>query len=515
MEKNKKIYLLTLYSNLIKTIIISLIGIITVPIYLKYFGVEKYGIWSVINSIMIYLSMSNLGLNAAVSILMNKNSNYQVKLKIFMKSLKIMGIIIPLITIILYELNIFIPNWIDILNIKKNFINEMKLVTIIMILFILLNIPFSLISSALVGFQKNYIENLFCIINSIMNFIGILIIVKLKKNLIFLVTVIGFINLFINLIKIIYFKIYIINKERKDYTINITEKNNDISYRVILITGFRCLLGSIASMIVLNTDNIVISKVIGVRYVSSYSITFKLYTLIFTVIYIFNSSIIPLIGREIENDSFIRKTYLKTYYGITILGGLVWIGAVAILKIIIYLWTGKEGYAGEGVVFFLGAYSYIFAIVNLNYIMINSFNYIKGIAIITWLEGGTNLIISILLAKNYGLTGVAIGTFLGTFLFPFFLFPIVLKKRSNELIIQDNLFTIKHFFLAIAPSLLIALFINNYITNLIIRLIFTFLLCLNYLFLSYKYLPKEYKNIRLFLKSKKIRSFIEWIDKIY
>lgn len=500
MEDNKKIYFLTLYSSLIKIIITSSIGIITIPICLNYFGVEKYGIWSVINSLMIYLSMSNLGLSSAASILMNKNKEYQIKLNIFVKSLKIIIVVIPLIMIILYALNIFFPNWINIINIPKYFFYETKFTIIVMIIFILINIPFSLVASALIGFQKNYIDNLFCILNSILNFIGILIMVKLKKNLIFLAIIIGIVNLSINLLKTIYLKKNIINNKKIINNLNTNKKSNDMSYRVILITGFRCFLGSIASMVVLNTDNIVISKMIGVEAVSAYSITFKLYTLVFTVIYILNSSIIPLIGREIENNYFINNIYLKTYYGINILGGLIWIGAVSILKIVIYLWTGKEGYAGEGVVFFLGAYSYIFAIVNLNYIMINSFNYMKGIAIITWLEGATNLIISIFLSKYYGLVGIAIGTALGTFIFPFFLFPIILKNRSNKLIVQDNLFTARHFFLIISPSLLVALFINNYINILMVSIVATFLLCLVYLLLSYLCLPKEYKDIKILLK---------------
>ncbi|MEG1942053.1 MAG: oligosaccharide flippase family protein [Cetobacterium sp.] len=498
MKDNKKIYLLTLYSNLIKTIITSLVGIIMVPISLSYFGAEKYGVWSVINSFMIYLSMTNLGLNAAASILMNKNSEYQIKIKIFIKSLKIIGIILPLMLIILYFLNSFFYNWIDILNSPAQLLYEAKITTIVMVLFVLVNLPFSLVSSALVGFQKNYIDNLFGVINAILNLLGILIIIKLEKGLIFLAGLIGCFNLLINIIKTIYFKIYIFNENKDKKYVEI--ENMDTNYKFILVTGFRCLLGSIASMVVLNTDNIVISKIMGVDSVTSYSITFKLYTLAFTLIYIFNSSIIPLIGKEIQNKNFIKETYQKTYYGIVLLGGLFWIGAVAILKIIIYLWTGKDGYAGEGVVFFLGAYSYIFAIVNLNYIMINSFNYIKGIAMITWLEGGANLLISIYLSKSYGLVGIAIGTFLGTFLFPFFLFPIVLKSRTNELIVQDIKFTIKHFLGAIVPSLIVALILSRYINSPIINIGLTTLLCFGYLFLSYICLPKKYRDIKLFLK---------------
>jgi len=41
------------------------------------------------------------------------------------------------------------------------------------------------------------------------------------------------------------------------------------------------MLGALASMFVLNTDNIVIAKFIGIEYVTEFSVTFKIYTTVF------------------------------------------------------------------------------------------------------------------------------------------------------------------------------------------------------------------------------------------
>lgn len=497
IESNKTLYKITIYSNLLKTVITSLIGVITVPLILNYFGTDKYGIWNVINSFVVYLSMTNLGLNAATSILMNKNANYISKIKIFKKSLNIIFAVLPIILVLLALFNYGYPEWIKFINSPEALENEAKVATIIMIVFSILMLPFSLLTSAINGFQKNYVENLFGILGAIFSFLSILFVVYLKKDLIYLAVLVSLTSLGLNIIKTLYFLFFIIKKiDFKSHSDD--ECNSESSYKVILITGMRCMVGAIASMVVLNTDNIVIAKYMGVEYVTPFSITFRLYTIIFSLIYIFNSSIVPLIGRNIQDRDYIKKIYDKTFLTVTIIGGLFWVGTLAFGKTLIYLWVGKEGYAGMPVLLFLGAYSYVFSVVNLNYIMINTFNHLKGVVFVTWLEGGLNLILSIYFCKYYGLAGIALGTFLGTFLSPFFLFPLVLKKRTKSLIVQNNKFILKHFVMSVIPTIIGAYFINKIEGLFLYTAFMTIILCLLYLGLSYLCLSKDnkYKLLR-------------------
>lgn len=497
MKNNKMLYLFTIYSNLLKTIISTIIAIVIIPITIKYFGMDKYGTWTVINSILAYISMSNLGLSAATSILMNKNKNDKLKLEILKKSINIIFVVVPIITIILLTFNFVYPFWINFFNIPPNLLNEAKITIIILIAFVLLNIPLSLIGSALNGFQKNYIDNIFSIFNSLFSLLSILLVIFFNKSLVAFAIFTSMFNTLNNILKIYYFKKIIVKKViiESDDLENIEEGK----YKTIVILAGRCFLGAIASIVVFNTDNIVISKILGINFVTPYSTTFKLYSLAFTLIYIFNSSIIPLIGKEIHDKEYLKKIYEKTFYSVSILGGLFWCGGILALKKIIILWTGEKGYAGEGVVFFLGAYSYIFAVVNLNYIVINTLNFIKGVALITWLEGGINLIISIILAKKYGLMGIAIGTFCGTFFFPYIFFQRILKKKTNKVIAQDNKFILKHFTFVLLPTLMVGLVVNK-IDNSYFFILCGGLLMIVYLFLSYNLLPNNYK----FLKYNKI-----------
>ncbi len=494
-ENNNTLYKLTIYSNLIKTVVVAVVGVISVPLTLKYFGTEKYGVWNVINSFIVFLNMTNLGLNAAASILINKNSNFLSKIEILKKSLNLICVLLPLILLILLVGNYFFQEWIEFIIAPSTLENEAKLSSIIMIVFCVVMLPFSLVTSALNGFQKNYIENFFGIISSVFSLLSILLIIYLRKDLIWLAFAVSLSSLALNVVKTLYFKFFILRKlDIESYT---SESNNrDTSYKIIFDTGISCMFGAIASMVVLNTDNIVIAKFMGIEYVAPFSVTYRLYTIIFSLIYIFNSSIVPLIGRNINNKEYIKKIYDKTFFAVTILGGLFWIGTLAFGKTLIYLWVGKEGYAGMGVLLFLGAYSYVFSIVNLNYIMINTFNHLKGVVFVTWLEGGLNLVLSAFLCKYHGLAGIALGTFLGTLISPFFLFPLVLKKRTKNLVVQNNIFLLKHFVISMIPTIIGAYFINKIEGNILYVILLTTLLCILYLLLSNLCLSKENKQIK-------------------
>ncbi len=481
---NKKLFKVTFYSGMLKTIFTIILGIVTVPYSLKYFGVQKFGIWNVIMSFIVFLNMTNLGLNAAATILINKNQNIDDKIIILKKSFIILSIIIPVILIIIFVYNYVYPGWIEMFKVPILILNEVKFTILIMVVFTIVNVPFSLISSALNGLQKNHIENFFNILSVVLSTSTLFVVILLKKNLIFYAYLNGFTSLFLNFIKLAYFKIVVNEMENVNLTL-IEKQNFDTTYEVIIKTSYRCMLGALASMFVLNSDNIVIANILGVEFVTPFSVTFKIYTSIFSLIYLVNSSIIPLIGRNILDINYINKVYNNTLFFALILGGLFWIGTVSFAKTLIYMWVGPSGYAGVFALIFLGGYSYIFAIVNLNNIVINSLNLLKGYAYITWFEVFLNLTFSIILGKIYGLGGIAAGTFLGVFISPFIIGSIFLSNRSNNMIIQNNYFIIRHFLWAVIPFIFLAYFINMLEISIFENFSYTFILCLTYLFISY------------------------------
>lgn len=494
---NKKNYLYTLSSNVAKIVITSVIGLISIPMSLSYWQTDRYSIWLLINSVLVFLSVSNLGLNAAASILINKNSRDHEKITILKRAMFLAFLSVGLMLAILVGINYIYGGWVGLLgNIPNSLVDETKRTCIVVILFFLFNVPFSLITSAISGFYRQYVVNIFAIIGNIVSFIVLLYIISSHGNLVQFAFLTGLFSVVINIFQLLYFlfRIYL-KADRTD-----REYGEDSAYRKIFITGIRCVIGSIAALVVSNTDNFVISHFLGVEHVAPYALTFKLFIIAYNFIYIFNSSIIPLIGKSIAKGDmeYSKFLYKRTFYLISWIGGGMWIGGVALFKLFIINYLGKDAFAGPMVLFFLGGYSYLFSIVNLENVMINTFNYIKGIVWIVWLEAIINITASIILLRYFGIGGVAMGTFIGTLLSPLILFPILLKKRSRGLISMDYKFILNQIVFVLVPLLTIAMLIQLNLTGIYINILSSFVVLVLYTFATYRILPSEIRiDIRL------------------
>jgi O-antigen/teichoic acid export membrane protein len=497
-KTNIKSYFLNLVSSFGGTAISIIIGFISIPISLNYWQTEKYGLWALIISVSVYLSLSNLGLNAAATILMTKNPNVASKLKILKKTFNILIISVIVFFIAFLLLNVYSKNWIMFLGkIPENSKNETFSTCLILGVFFFINLPFSLISSGFQAFQKIYIENVFAIFLTVFNFFNLLLVIFLKGNLVTYAIIYGTGTLLFNIIKASYFYFYIYKKVKKENKVLNKQdfESYETSYKNIFNTGIRYFLIVTASMIVVNTDYLVISNFLGVEKVTSYSVTLKFYQLINSLILLTTSSLLPIMAKELGNNNWnwINNVYERMLIIMSFVGGLIWIGGVLFIKDIIFLWTGKIGYAGIITVFFLGGYSYLLSMVNLNAGIMTSFNYLKPIY--GWFEAGLKLGLSILLLRYFDVGGVALGTFLGSLLTGTWLGPLLIVKLSNKRIHYNLSVVVKQFFFIILPLLFISVLVQLFVTLFVLRLAIGGLIIIIYCFLSYNNMAQEIKTL--------------------
>jgi hypothetical protein len=60
MISNKKNYIFTLFSGFGGVIFSIVLNLLTIPISLNYWKQDRYGIWVLLTSIILYLGMTNL-----------------------------------------------------------------------------------------------------------------------------------------------------------------------------------------------------------------------------------------------------------------------------------------------------------------------------------------------------------------------------------------------------------------------------------------------------------------------
>ncbi|MCM8788423.1 MAG: MATE family efflux transporter [Candidatus Omnitrophica bacterium] len=497
----KKSFFLGVFSGGITNIVATIIGIFSAPIGLNYFGIEKYGALAVISALLTYLSTSQIGLPTAANVLASKALARLEQLKIITKAFILSSGIIAVV-VAGFLVYIRIPGWLDIIGkVPAGIYQEVAQATFISAILFLLNLPFSIFLSGFVANQRVHIERFYNMtLSSLVPFVGLLIAIWLKGNLVFYAFVKGILTIAVSLVSAVHFLFFYRDNRQyvKSFKILLQPSNIDeFSIRSIIISSLRFFITGLAGMVVWHTDNLIISHFFGVKDVTPYAITFKLITSAFFIFSVLTYPVFPMVARAYSAGEFdwIKKTYDRLVSILPLLGGFIWILGIAFARDIINIWVGPDGYAGMLTVFALGGYGYACSVLATPNMMATGLNFIN--VFIGWSEAIANIMLSIFFIKylRMGIGGTALGTFLASFLTVFWMVPIYIRKRSQGKIIIDYSRVVRTFFFIILPCLVLLMAFNYLGFNNNLRRFFDFLVVVAYCFVSYRILPAGVKEI--------------------
>jgi len=247
------------YSFILKGMSI-VIGLIFVPLLLDYLDKERYGIWLIISSVLMWFSFFDIGLGNGLrnklTIAIARNEHQLAKKYVSttyaMVILTFLGILL-----IFYILNPFLP-WERIFNTSLVGRNELKLIMYIVFTFFILRFIFQIIGKIYKAFQRPAISSSFGPLGNLLALIIIFSLVKLDStgSLLVLTIVLSFVPLLV----LIGFSFYAFTHEYKFLRPSL--KDIDFSHaKDLLELGFRFFLLQVASIILFSTSNIIITQI--------------------------------------------------------------------------------------------------------------------------------------------------------------------------------------------------------------------------------------------------------------
>jgi O-antigen/teichoic acid export membrane protein len=481
----KKTVLLGTISNYGATFISIIVGLISVPIGLNYFGPILYGIWIVIGSILAYLGISDFGISLSTLTLIAQTTKPSHQRIILRRSLGLfLGTSISSIGII-FVINHLFPGWVNLLGkIPSNLQEEATKATFWIGILTLLQLPLNTFVSAFSGLQQvhwNRVYGAFCSISAL---IALIVTILIGGNLVSLAIFTGLGSFLVKIISGIH--LFITNPKIRP---RLTEKVIDApSTGYIFISGIRFLILQIAVLIIWNTDNLVISHYLGPKMVTSYALTFKLFSMGIAVTNAVTQVLWPMYGQALGlgDWKWIKETYNRCVSLLVILGGLIWIGGILFSKIIINLWVGPLGYGGLTVVFALGGYAYLCSFGGSNASLINGLNPKNIVVVFGLIEAAINLGISLVLVRPLGIGGVALGTLIANLAINSWFGPIYIQRQTKKKVSLKIQPILKHTFFAVIPGVIFAIIINLYLFNELIQIILGVAIIVLYLILSWK-----------------------------
>ncbi len=392
----------------ISIIISTLVQLLYTPFLIKMLGQSEYGLFSLISSVIGYLTVLDLGFGNAIIVYSTKyraQKKFDEEKKLlgmFKIVFSIIGIIAGIIGFVLF---LMVPNIFgDTMN--EGELTKAKVMMLILAFNLIVTFVFSLYSSIISSYEKFVFQKILSIANTLLKPVIMIPLLVLGFKSIALTVVITIINITICISNYLYCK-------NKLY-VNVKFMGFDrVLFKTILGYSIWIFLGAIVDKINWSVDQFVLGAVSGTIAVSVYAVASQINTLFVNLSYAVSGVLLPKVSKMVAQNAsneeitkeFIkvgRIQYLIVFFmasGITLFG-----------KDFFIAWAGKEYEISYFIALILVLPLCIPLIQNLGISIMQAKNMHKFRSILYAIIAVANIFISIPLAKLYGGIGSAVGT---------------------------------------------------------------------------------------------------------
>lgn len=477
-SKQRKIGAILSYVSII---ISTLIQLLYTPFLIKMLGQSEYGLYSLINSIIGYLTVLDLGFGNAIIVYTAKYkaTNDKKAEDKLLGMFKIVFYVISIIAMVLGAILYFNVNNIFGNTMTTVELEKAKVMMIILTFNLGITFMFSIYSSIIKAYEKFTFQKVLAILGTIMKPLIMIPLLFLNFKSIALTLVITFVNVLTLVLNYLYC--------RDKLKIKLKFSGFDkVLFKTILGYSIWLFIGEIVDKVNWSVDQFVLGAVSGTIAVSIYSVASQINVLFINLSTAVSGILLPKMSKmiakkatpeEITNE-MIKVGRIQYYIIFLMASGLVLFG-----KQFINVWVGNKFIDSYYVALILIIPVCFPLIQNLGLSIMQAMNKYKFKSISTLIMSIINIIITIFLAKIYGPQGAAIGTAIGLIICNIILINIYYYK-----VIKINVFSFWKeilkmtitFSIPICLILLLMHFINlNEILNLVIYIpVYTIIFCI-------------------------------------
>lgn len=380
-----------------------------VPILIKGLGASNYGLWVTIFSIFGWVYLLDLGVgngvknNLTISLAKkNYNEANEYITTAYVCVLLIASFFFILFTILIFEINLSLFFNIEL---DEWFLKTIFVTTLI---FFTLNFVLSLYKQFFYSIQKSSFVELSTFLYNALVYVLILIITNFFTNSLLKVAIVyGISNLIIGLIfNYFFFK----GQQKLRFSIKNFNKNK---IKEITGIGIEFFIIQICLIIILTSDNIIISSLLEPAEVTSYNNVFKVFQ-----VYLVVSTVILTPLWTLYTDAYIKKDFqwiIKTIKKLNLLFVLM---AIAVTITIIYcedilfFWIKEKLYYSKNLFMYMGIFVLVRVYGDIYFYFLNGIGKIRLQLILFLIGAVINIPLSILFVTkfNLGTSGVILAT---------------------------------------------------------------------------------------------------------
>lgn len=409
------------------------IGLMLVPLTISYVSPVKYGVWLTISSIVGWMSFFDIGMGNG---LRNKLSEalalneYQLAKKYVSTTYACLFIISSLLFVFFFFLNPFI-DWQDWLNIPPAISEDISVAVLIIFGSFCIQFVLQLINTVLTAVHEPAKAGLILLIGQVFVLITIYILTKTTQgDLIVLVLALTVSPIVVLLLA----NLYLFKTKLRNIAPEFRHIDFSYSKKIFRVGGYFFFI-QLGSIILLQTDNVIISKFVGPEFVTQFNVALKLFS---TVIMLFSIIMIPYWSAF--TDANTKKDYVwmansvKKIRKIWLLISITIVPLIlAFSKYIFKYWVGDTVKIPFSLSALLSLYVIAYICLNLNSYFLNGVGKIRLQLCLYIVVLLINIPLCIFLASKIGVNGVVVSNLL-----MFIGMNIILWIQTNKILARED-----------------------------------------------------------------------------
>lgn len=407
--RRKRAIVLTAASSVAARAISFLMMIVSVPLTIGYLGHEQFGVWQAITSLTAFVSFADLGLGNGITTLVAGTSgrdDFRSARRYIAAGSSMLIVISSLLFLGVITVGRYLP-WGRMLSVSTSAdLGSIRDAGTIVLGFAAIAIPFGLASRIQYGLQQGYYTNIASVVGAALGFIGLLMAVKAKAGLVWLVIATMSGPFLANVANTGMFFV-----KMPDFRPTWTEvrKNEMLS---LLKTGSLYFVLQVAGVLAYQKDALLIANCTNPAEVARYSVSFKLFMIAPMIWGFMMAPLWPAYGEAIARGD--RKWVAETLNS-AMKRGVVLVGLASLFLIIwgkqiVRVWAGNEVVPSTGMLVGLALWATATGMGGALAMFLNGAHIVKFQVICATLVAILSLSLSFSGGRIFGSTGVVFGT---------------------------------------------------------------------------------------------------------
>jgi O-antigen/teichoic acid export membrane protein len=383
------------------------ISLVQIPITISYINPAEYGIWLTLSSVVGLFNFFDIGLsNGLKNKLAEANANGLNKLSnIYISTTyAIIGIISTTLFVIFFIFNFFL-NWNFILNVNSDLVANLNILALIVFGSFCIQLILQILNSVLTAFHAIAKVSLVSCIGQICTLVAILILKNtVNSSLLYLIIILTFTPILVQLLATVYY----FSKTYKSFIPNFKMVEFRFAKDLLKVGGLFFFI-QLGSLLLFQTDNIVITQLLGPEQVTVFNLCYKLFSvvvMIFTII--MNPFWSAFTDAYVKGDvKWIENIFNKLYKYLLILIFLTFF-IFTTSTYIFKLWIGNKIQIPLMLSFTMALYTISICWMMIHNIFINGVGKLKLQFYLYIIATFINIPLCVILGRIFGLIGITI-----------------------------------------------------------------------------------------------------------